>query len=55
MAENQSAAKEQARFPAVINESAVGLRPREAFMDSVIYLVGLVVVVLAILSFLGLR
>jgi hypothetical protein len=38
-----------------MQERAVVSRVREAFMDSVIYLVGLVVVVLAILSFLGLH
>lgn len=47
---------------AVRNQPAPGLfalcrvaDPKEGSMDSIIYLVGLVVVILAILSFLGLR
>ena len=46
------------RRPANQRSAAIQMfffRPWEAYMNGIIYLVGLVVVVLAILSFLGLR
>jgi hypothetical protein len=39
----------------LVSTQAFGLSNREACMNGIIYLIGLIVVVMAILSFLGLR
>ena len=45
----------QEPFPDASRFALTFARQQEGLMDSIIYLVGLVVVVMAILSFLGLR
>jgi hypothetical protein len=47
--------EELSSFPPVLCPDATGKQPQERHMHGLIYLIGLIVVILAILSFFGLR